>query len=76
NLENCMNSIDKFGMSMDTISSRLVHLDGYPTFKKAVYHFASPKVSEKLIQEYETRTKSSIRNLIMSSNTFPDVNLK
>ncbi|CAG8799357.1 10628_t:CDS:1, partial [Cetraspora pellucida] len=64
-------SIDKSGMPKDTTSGRLVHLDVNSTFTSAVYRFASPRISDKIIQEYEIRTKRSARDLIMSSHEFP-----
>ncbi|CAG8597147.1 1130_t:CDS:2, partial [Diversispora eburnea] len=71
NLEKCINSIDKEGMPSDTASGRLVHLDVDPTFTKAVCRFASPMISNKIIQDYETKTRKSVRDFIMSSYNYP-----
>ena len=60
-------------MPIDAISSRLVYLEVDPTFTNVVYRFASPMVSDKIIQEYETRTRNSIHNLITSSHEFPKI---
>ncbi|CAG8851240.1 2027_t:CDS:1, partial [Racocetra persica] len=65
-LESCMNSIDKAGMPIDTVSGRLVHLDVKSRFTKVVYRFASPMVSNTLIQAYQTKTRSSVRDFIIS----------
>ncbi|CAG8580043.1 2290_t:CDS:2, partial [Ambispora leptoticha] len=73
NLEDCINSIDKSGMPTDTISGRLVYLDPDPEFASAVYRVASPRVFNRVIQEYEIRTKRNARDLIMSSHEFPKI---
>jgi hypothetical protein len=73
NLENCINSIDKEGMPKDTASGKLVHLDVYPTLKKAVCRLASPVISNQIIQNYETKTRKSVRDFIMSSYKCPGV---
>ncbi|CAG8669724.1 4007_t:CDS:2, partial [Ambispora leptoticha] len=70
NLEDCINSIDKSGMPTDTISGRLVYLDPDPEFASVVYRVASPRVFNRVIQEYEIRTKRNARDLIMSSPEF------
>ncbi|CAI2193055.1 6954_t:CDS:2, partial [Funneliformis geosporum] len=72
-LESCINSIDTAGMPTDTISGRLVHLDVGSTFTDAVYRFASPMISNRLIQAYEIKTKRSVRDFIMSSCEYPMV---
>ncbi|CAG8629894.1 1532_t:CDS:1 [Ambispora gerdemannii] len=69
-LEGCMNSIDREGMPKDTISGRLVHLDVDSTFTEVVYRFASPMVSNSIIQKYETKTKTKVRDFIMSSHEY------
>ncbi|CAG8572241.1 8331_t:CDS:2, partial [Racocetra persica] len=121
NLDNCVNSINKFGMPTGSISNRLVHLysdstftnaiyqfaspltllekwDSIPrsvplkwddelyhkeyqqlineanldsTFTSAIYQVASPLVSNKIIQEYELKTRRSAQDLIMNSHEFP-----
>ncbi|CAG8778225.1 31077_t:CDS:2, partial [Racocetra persica] len=73
NLEDCINSIDKAGMPTGAISGRLVHLDPDPMFASAVYRFASPRVFDRIIQEYEIRTKRNARDLIMSSHEYPKI---
>ncbi|CAG8596002.1 6195_t:CDS:2 [Funneliformis mosseae] len=70
-LESCMNSINTVGMRSDTISDGLVHLDVDSTFTKKVYRFASPMISNKLIQAYENKTKRNVRDFIMSSYEYP-----
>ncbi|CAG8635136.1 28065_t:CDS:2, partial [Racocetra persica] len=52
------------------ISSRLVHLDPVSKFTSTVYCFASPRVFDRVIQEYEIRTKRNARDLIMNSHEF------
>ncbi|CAJ0644343.1 4612_t:CDS:2 [Entrophospora sp. SA101] len=72
-LESCVNSINKAGMPTDTVSGRLVHLDVNPTFIKVVYRFASPMISNIMIQAYETKNKKKLRDFIMSSHEHPMV---
>ncbi|CAG8799827.1 32188_t:CDS:2, partial [Racocetra persica] len=67
-LEDCINSIDKSGMPTGAISGRLIHLDPVPRFTSAVYRFASQRVFDKIIREYEIRTKKNVRDLIMNSH--------
>ncbi|CAJ0763256.1 15027_t:CDS:2 [Entrophospora sp. SA101] len=73
NLESCINSIDKSGMPTDAISGGLVYLEVDPTFTNVVYRFASPRVSDKIIQEYESKTRNNVRDLITSSHEFPKI---
>ncbi|CAG8834519.1 21186_t:CDS:2, partial [Racocetra persica] len=73
NLEQCINSIDNAGMPTNTISGKLVHLDVKSNFKEVVYRFASPMVSNILIQAYQTKTRSSVRDFIISSHEHPMV---
>ncbi|CAG8782663.1 18857_t:CDS:2, partial [Gigaspora margarita] len=64
NFDNCVNSIDKSGMPTGSISGRLVHIHTDPTFTSAIYRFASLLVFNKLVEEYETKTRRSARDLI------------
>ncbi|CAG8846063.1 4634_t:CDS:1, partial [Racocetra persica] len=70
-LEKCVNSIDKSGMPTDTISGRLVHLDVKSNFTEFVYRFTSSRVSDLMIQAYETKTKIDVRNFVASSHEHP-----
>ncbi|CAG8733459.1 7978_t:CDS:2, partial [Funneliformis caledonium] len=49
----------------------VMDLDVDSTFTKKVYRFASPMVSNKLIQAYENKTNRNVRDFIMSSYEYP-----
>lgn len=53
-------------MSTDTISGRLVHLDAKSNLTEVV-------VSNILIQAYQTKTRSNVRDFIISSHEHPMV---
>ncbi|CAG8752473.1 14604_t:CDS:2 [Gigaspora margarita] len=63
-LEKCIISNDNAGMSTDTISGRLVHLDAKSNLTEVV-------VSNILIQAYQTKTRSNVRDFIISSHEHP-----
>ncbi|RIB03091.1 hypothetical protein C2G38_816903 [Gigaspora rosea] len=70
-LKPCMTSLDNEGIPKYAISGRLVHLDANSNFTEVVYRFASPMVSNTLIEKYQTQTGSSVRDFIISSHRHP-----
>ncbi|CAG8843390.1 7099_t:CDS:1, partial [Racocetra persica] len=49
------------------------NLDLVSKFMSTVYRFASLRVFDRVIQEYEIRTKRNACDLIMSSHKFPKI---
>ncbi|GBC03489.1 hypothetical protein RclHR1_05140023 [Rhizophagus clarus] len=72
-LEKCMDSINHDGMPKgDSISGKLIHLDVDSSFTNMKYRFATNELASNLIDEYESKTRNSIRNFIVCGRDFPE----
>ncbi|CAG8553386.1 10183_t:CDS:2 [Funneliformis caledonium] len=72
-LEKCIDSINNEGMPKgDSISEKIVHLDMHSGFTNMTYHFATNELASRLIDEYENKTRNSIRNFIVCGRDFPE----